>query len=131
MQVAGNNGYNLGLLALLNHVDVSGMIGDHLTTQISIILVYAAAVYFSIILIYAVVLYLFTQQYLRSIILIYAAALIYYSASCEVPASMINIKLSACVYETALIQNTHVMVSSSRHITSMSQKAAVFSTMQP
>ena len=41
-------------------------------------------------LIYAAVLYLFIQQYLRSIILIYAAALIFYSASCEVPASIIN-----------------------------------------
>ena len=68
----------------------------------------------SIMLIYAAVLYLFTQQYLRSIILIYAAALIYYyTASCEVPASIINIKLSACVYETALVQNPHVMASSS------------------
>ena len=83
-------------------------------------------------LIYAAVLYLFTQQYLRSIILIYAAALIYYyTASCEVPASIINIKLSACIYETALVQNPHVMASSSRHITSMSQKAAALSTMQP
>ena len=31
IHVASNNGHNLGLLAPLNHVDVSGMIGDHLT----------------------------------------------------------------------------------------------------